>query len=68
VNDTLRKIIEDTLLLASNTEDDQTQSALVDLATRLCAYEAVRGGFGASADDYRKPDPAGPIRLVLLCL
>lgn len=34
------------------------------LATRLCAYEAVRGGFGVSADDYRKPDPADPIRFV----
>jgi NADPH-dependent glutamate synthase beta subunit-like oxidoreductase/2,4-dienoyl-CoA reductase-like NADH-dependent reductase (Old Yellow Enzyme family) len=34
------------------------------LATRLCAYEAVRGRFGVSVDDYRKPDPAGPIRLV----
>ena len=34
------------------------------LATRLCAYDAVRGGFGVSADDYRKPDPAGPIRFV----
>ena len=34
------------------------------LATRLCAYEAVRGGFGVSADDYRKLDPAEPIRFV----
>jgi NADPH-dependent glutamate synthase beta subunit-like oxidoreductase/2,4-dienoyl-CoA reductase-like NADH-dependent reductase (Old Yellow Enzyme family) len=34
------------------------------LAARLCAYEAARGGFGASADDYRKPDPAEPIRFV----
>ena len=34
------------------------------LATRLCAYEAVRGGFGVSDDDYRKPDPAQPVRFV----
>jgi NADPH-dependent glutamate synthase beta subunit-like oxidoreductase/2,4-dienoyl-CoA reductase-like NADH-dependent reductase (Old Yellow Enzyme family) len=34
------------------------------LATRLRAYEAVRGGFGVSADDYRKPDPAESIRFV----
>ena len=34
------------------------------LATRLCAYEGTRGGFGVSADDYRMPDPAGPIRFV----
>jgi len=39
VNDTLRKIIEDTLLLAVNTdpEDDETQGALVHIAARLCA-------------------------------
>ena len=34
------------------------------LATRLCAYEAARGGFGVSAEDYRRPDPAEPIRFV----
>jgi NADPH-dependent glutamate synthase beta subunit-like oxidoreductase/2,4-dienoyl-CoA reductase-like NADH-dependent reductase (Old Yellow Enzyme family) len=34
------------------------------LATRLCAYDAVRGGFGVSASDYRKPDPAKPIQFV----
>jgi len=34
------------------------------LATRLCAYEAVREGFGVSASDYRKPDVAEPIRIV----
>ncbi len=34
------------------------------LTTRLCAYEAVRGGFGVSVDDYRKLDPAEPIRFV----
>lgn len=34
------------------------------LATRLCAYEAIRGGFGVHADDYRKLDPSGPIHLV----
>lgn len=34
------------------------------LATRLCAYEAVRDGFGVSAGDYRKPDLAEPVRLV----
>ena len=34
------------------------------LATRLCVYDAIRGGFGVSADDYRKPDLTEPIRLV----
>lgn len=34
------------------------------LATRLCAYEAVRGGFGVSAGDYRKADLIEPIRAV----
>ena len=34
------------------------------LATRLCAYEAVRGGFGVSAGDYRKPDLTEPIHFV----
>lgn len=34
------------------------------LSTRLCAYEAVRGGFGVSASDYRKADLAEPIRHV----
>jgi len=34
------------------------------LATRLCAYEAVREGFGVSPGDYRKPDPSGPVRFV----
>ena len=34
------------------------------LATRLCAYEAIRGGFGVHANDYRKLDPSGPIHFV----
>ena len=34
------------------------------LTTRLCVYEAVRGGFGVSASDYRKPDLTEPIRFV----
>ena len=34
------------------------------LAARLCVYEAVRGGFGVSARDFRKPDLAEPIRFV----
>ncbi len=34
------------------------------LATRLSAYEAVRGGFGVSAGDFRKTDLAEPIRAV----
>ena len=34
------------------------------LATRLTAYEAVRGGFGVSANDYRKLDLSEPIRYV----
>ncbi len=34
------------------------------LATRLCAYEAVRGGFGVAANDYRKLDLSEPIRFV----
>ncbi|MEA3212660.1 MAG: glutamate synthase small chain [Chthoniobacter sp.] len=34
------------------------------LTTRLCAYEAVRGGFGVSVADYRQPDLAEPIRFV----
>ena len=34
------------------------------LATRLCAYDAVRQGFGVSPADYRKPDLAEPIRFV----
>ena len=34
------------------------------LATRLCAYDAVRGGFGVSPADFRKPDLAEPIRFV----
>ena len=34
------------------------------LAARLCAYEAVRGGFGVSPANYRKADPAEPIRFV----
>ena len=33
------------------------------LATRLCAYEAVRGCFGVSVD-FRQPDLTGPIRAV----
>jgi len=35
------------------------------VATRLCVYEATRGGFGVAANDYRKPDMTEPIRLVL---
>jgi len=34
------------------------------LATRLCAYEAVRGGFGVSLANYRKPDTTEPIRFL----
>ena len=34
------------------------------LATRLCAYEGVREGFGVSPADYRKPDTTGPVRFV----
>ena len=34
------------------------------LATRLCAYEAVRGGFGVSAADFRKFDLTEPIHFV----
>ena len=34
------------------------------LATRLCAYEAVRGGFGVHAEDYRKLDLTEPVRFV----
>jgi len=34
------------------------------LAIRLRVYEAVRGGFGVSATDYRQPDLTEPIRLV----
>ncbi len=32
------------------------------LAARFCVYEAMRGGFGVSADDYRKFDPSEPTR------
>lgn len=34
------------------------------LTTRLCAYEAVRGGFGVSINDYRKYDATGPVEYV----
>ena len=34
------------------------------LATRLSAFEAVRKGFGVSANDFRQPDLTEPIRLV----
>ena len=34
------------------------------LATRLTAYEGMRGGFGVSANDYRKLDSSEPIRFV----
>ena len=34
------------------------------LATRLCAYDAVRGGFGVSPSDFRNHDLAEPIRFV----
>ena len=36
------------------------------LATRLCAFDAARNGFGVSASDYRKPDLTEPVRLVQL--
>ena len=36
------------------------------LATRLCAFDAGRNGFGVSASDYRKPDMTEPVRLVQL--
>ncbi len=34
------------------------------LTTRLCVYEAVRGGFGVAPGDYRQPAMAEPIRFV----
>lgn len=34
------------------------------LATRLCAYAGVRGGFGVSADDFRNYDLSGPMEYV----
>jgi NADPH-dependent glutamate synthase beta subunit-like oxidoreductase/2,4-dienoyl-CoA reductase-like NADH-dependent reductase (Old Yellow Enzyme family) len=34
------------------------------LATRLCAYEAVRDGFGVSSEDFRNLDPSRPFELV----
>jgi NADPH-dependent glutamate synthase beta subunit-like oxidoreductase/2,4-dienoyl-CoA reductase-like NADH-dependent reductase (Old Yellow Enzyme family) len=34
------------------------------LATRLCAYGAVRGGFGVSPADFRIPDTTRPFELV----
>jgi NADPH-dependent glutamate synthase beta subunit-like oxidoreductase/2,4-dienoyl-CoA reductase-like NADH-dependent reductase (Old Yellow Enzyme family) len=34
------------------------------LAARLCVYEAVRGGFGVSERDFRKPDLSEPIHFV----
>jgi NADPH-dependent glutamate synthase beta subunit-like oxidoreductase/2,4-dienoyl-CoA reductase-like NADH-dependent reductase (Old Yellow Enzyme family) len=34
------------------------------LATRLCAYEGVRGGVGVSADDFRSYDLSGPMEYV----
>ena len=34
------------------------------LSTRLCAYEAFRGGFGVSDADYRKQDPSAPMDYV----
>ena len=36
------------------------------VAVRLCAYDAVAGGFGVSATDYRQPDLAEPVRLARL--
>ncbi len=34
------------------------------LTARLCVYDAVRGGFGVSPADFRKPDLTEPIRFV----
>lgn len=34
------------------------------LATRICAYDAIRNGFGVSGSDYRKPDLTEPVKLV----
>ncbi|MEO0452696.1 MAG: FAD-dependent oxidoreductase [Verrucomicrobiota bacterium] len=34
------------------------------LTTRLCIYEAVRGGFGVSANDFREPDMTEPIQFI----
>lgn len=34
------------------------------LSARLCGFDAVRGGFGVSSADFRKHDPAEPIRFV----
>lgn len=34
------------------------------LATRLCAYEGVRGGFGVSGSDFRSYDLSGPMEYV----
>lgn len=36
------------------------------LATRLCAYDATRGGFGVSSRSYRTPDLDEPVRLAQL--
>jgi NADPH-dependent glutamate synthase beta subunit-like oxidoreductase/2,4-dienoyl-CoA reductase-like NADH-dependent reductase (Old Yellow Enzyme family) len=42
----------------------QKQAPGLLLTTRLCVYEANRGGFGVSVTDYRQPDLAGPIDFV----
>lgn len=34
------------------------------LTTRLCVYDAVRGGFGVHVSDFRKHDLSAPIQLV----
>ena len=52
-------------LLESVAEIRRQYPALV-VAVRLCAYDAVAGGFGVSATDYRKPDLTEPLRLAQL--
>jgi NADPH-dependent glutamate synthase beta subunit-like oxidoreductase/2,4-dienoyl-CoA reductase-like NADH-dependent reductase (Old Yellow Enzyme family) len=34
------------------------------IGTRICAYEAIRGGFGVSTSDYRKFDLSAPLAFV----
>ena len=51
-------------LLPSTLAAVRAQAPGLLLATRLCAYEGVRGGFGVCASDYRKLDLSEPVRLV----
>ncbi len=41
----------------------QKQTPQLLLAARLCVFDAVRSGFGVSANDFREPDLTEPIRL-----